>query len=69
MSKETVLKCDICRRDSSEMVDDIKVIRRKFKIKHFGLKDGYRNPWDNIDICSDCLDEIGRRVRGEKGGI
>ena len=62
MSKETVLKCDICKRDSSQMAGDVKILHRKFKIKEFGLKESCRNPWKNIDICTACLYEIRESV-------
>ena len=62
MSIDTVLTCDICKRNEKEMLCGIKVIRRKFKIKHFGLWNGHRNPWEDFDICMSCLNEIRRRV-------
>lgn len=61
MSVRSVLRCDICNREDSGDVH-VKIIRRQFKIKEFGLWNDERNPWKRVDICTDCIQKIGVSV-------
>ena len=61
MSKVTYLRCDFCGRDASQMIGG--VYRHKIR------RERWAHDWrfyDNLDICSDCLSELCRKVRGKK---
>ena len=61
MSKVTTLKCDFCNRDESQMAGPI--IRHKVKRGYYGAN---IFNWYKVDICTECLDEIRRKVREGK---
>lgn len=56
-----VCTCDICKR-----VDSIDCIN----IEHYKLKkevyNWYESSWERLDICTDCLSEIRRKVKKGK---
>ena len=61
MSKVTYLKCDFCGRDASQMVGEVH--RHKIRREWRGHDTLFRV---NLDICTECLTELRRRVR-QKG--
>ena len=57
MSRVSYLKCDFCGRDASQMVGS--VYRHKIRREWRGHDVLFR---DNLDICTECLAEIRRKV-------
>lgn len=55
-----VTKCDICRR-----VDGIDIDHYKLKKEVYNW---YESSWECLDICTDCLSEIRRKVKKGKEG-
>ena len=58
MSRVSYLKCDFCGRDVSQMSGV--VCRHKIRREWRGHDTLF---WDNLDICTDCLSEIRRKIR------
>jgi hypothetical protein len=63
MSRQTVWTCDICRESftNSSDITTFKAYSRRFPSVTFdrGRK--------KFDICQDCLEEIGRKIRADRG--
>jgi hypothetical protein len=55
-----IKRCDICGRNEFDM--DCRIEKYKLKKEQYSW---YDRSWQCLDICSDCLSEIRRKVRGK----
>lgn len=57
--KKTIYECDCCKRQLSESV----IVHLKQRRLVYSFGNGYSPKKGKFDICYDCLDEIGKKMK------